>query len=253
MSQSRVLVLHGDGINCERETARAFEQEGAKVNLLHVNDFLKQPKVLLDHSVLAIPGGFSFGDELRSGKILAEKLRATFTDIFQTFLQQNGMAIGICNGFQVLIQLGVFEPQPKRQTQMASRTVTLATNDHGQFLDFWTTVEITHEAAQSPWFFGMQGTMMLPIRHKEGRIVVKNPDVELSIPLKYSVPVNGSHERAAALLDWSGQILGLMPHPEAANQIFLNPSGSLTTGISAEENVTLVRRLFQNAVRGKQA
>ena len=254
MSQSTasVLVLHGDGINCERETARAFAQEGGKVDLLHVNEFLKKPEVLLQYSVLAIPGGFSFGDELRSGKILAEKMRVSLAPTLKKYLDQGGLALGVCNGFQVLIQLGVFEPSDSSHD---SRTMTLATNDHGQFLDFWTTVEITSDAALSPWFQGMGGKLNLPIRHKEGRIVIKGSgsraehERNYKVPLKYVDPVNGSYDRGAALLDSTGQILGLMPHPEAATQSFLNPSAHLSSGISAEENALQVRKLFQNALQ----
>jgi len=238
MNPSKVLILYGDGINCERETARAFQEEGTSPRLIHVNEFLNQPAMLLEHAVFALPGGFSFGDELRSGKILAEKMRSTFLPIFKDFTKRGGLTIGICNGFQVLIQLGVFEGVSEE-----TRTVTLATSDSGKFLDRWVEVELTDAAKKSPWFAGMSGKLSLPMRHKEGRIVPRDETAarSLHIPLRYTENVNGSYDQAAALLDSTGQILGIMPHPEAATYAFLNPSG---TDTSAE-----VRKLFQ---RGKK-
>ena len=238
----KVLILTGDGINCERESARAFADAGGDPTLLHVNELLKEPAQLLNYSVLCVPGGFSFGDELRSGKILAEKMREHLSAYFQKFTESGGLTLGICNGFQVLVQLGVFE------TASEKRTVTLATNDHGKFMNQWVELEISEDAQRSPWFKGMSGKLLLPMRHKEGRIVVKRIDSTLPyrIPLRYSSDVNGSYQRAAALLDQSGQILGIMPHPEAATHVFLNSLHH--PEVSAEENAVLVRKIFTNAV-----
>ncbi len=238
--KKQVLVISGDGINCERETARAFEVEGAQARILHVNEFLKQPRVLLEYSIFCLPGGFSFGDELRSGKILAEKMRASLSGIFEEYTKNGGLTLGICNGFQVLIQLGVFSGIHE------TRTSTLATNDHGRFWNEWVEVEITPEAAKSPWFKGMSGTLRLPARHKEGRILPKDETTAktLSIPLRYTRAFNGAYGNAAALTDPTGQILGVMPHPEAATHGFLNPH----LGADAEANATQMRKIFQNAI-----
>ena len=244
-----VLVITGDGINCERETARAFEEEGAQAQIIHVNEFLTNPSMLLQYKILCFPGGFSFGDELRSGKILAEKMRASVLPVFAEFTKKGGLTLGVCNGFQVLIQLGVFGALD------APRTATLATNDHGKFWDQWVEVEITADAKNSPWFKSLQGTLTLPIRHKEGRILAKNAQEaeSLVIPLQYTRDVNGSHERAAALLDPTGQSLGIMPHPEAATHAFLNPSLTSPSGATMEQNANRLRKLFQNAIEWSQA
>ena len=238
--KKHVLVICGDGINCERETARAFEQEGGTAKILHVNEFLMQPKALLEASVFCLPGGFSFGDELRSGKILAEKMRTSLSGIFEEYLGSGGLTLGICNGFQVLIQLGAFNGIQE------PRTATLATNDHGRFWNEWVEVEITPHASRSPWFKDMSGTLLLPARHKEGRILPKDePSAEaLCIPLRYTRPFNGAYGNAAALLDRTGRILGMMPHPEAATHGFLNPG----LGDAAEENANRMRKLFKNAL-----
>ncbi len=239
---AKVLVLSGDGMNCERESARAFEEAGGETTILHVNELLLNPKQLLQYSIFCVPGGFSFGDELRSGKILAEKMRKHLPDIFEAFTQKGGLTIGVCNGFQVLIQLGAF-------TGLHSdRAITLSTNDHGTFLDRWIELEVTKDATNSPWFEGITENILLPIRHKEGKIVIKkdtNPN-SFRFPLRYVEAVNGSYNQSAALLDPTGQILGLMPHPEAATHGFLNSFPH--PKISPEQNATNVRKLFKNAV-----
>jgi phosphoribosylformylglycinamidine synthase len=240
--KTKVLVLTGDGINCERESARAFNEAGGESTILHVNTLLEQPKTLREYAVFCLPGGFSFGDELRSGKILAEKMRARLPEELEAFTQKGGFTIGVCNGFQVLIQLGAFSGVHLR------RETTLATNDHGAFLDRWIGVAVTDAAKESPWFQGMSGKLYLPIRHKEGRIVLKHPKTKTHIPLQYNEATNGSFERAAALTDVSGRTLGLMPHPEAATHGFLNPMQFSSE--EKETNAKNVRKLFENAIQG---
>ena len=242
MKKTKVIVLSGDGINCERESARAFEDAGGIATIVHVNTLLENPNLLLEYQIFCLPGGFSFGDELRSGKILAEKMRSKLSEVFERFTEHGGLTIGICNGFQVLIQLGVFSGIEHE------RTTTLATNDHGCFLDRWIGVQVTQDAFISPWFQGMSDMIYLPIRHKEGRIILKDASVSTLVPLCYEEPVNGSFRQAAALLDPSGRILGLMPHPEAATHGFLNPL-SLSKE-EKEENAKNIQKLFQNAVNG---
>jgi len=235
------LILFGDGINCEGESEVAFRRAGAETALLHVNRFLEEPEILLDFQILCLPGGFSFGDELRSGKILAEKMRPSWNQVFPQFLKNGGLTLGICNGFQVLIQLGVFEQNSN------DRTLTLATNDHGRFHDQWVEVLIDPSGAKSPWFQGISGSLFLPIRHKEGRIIFEAKSTSFTpwIPLKYREDVNGAYQQGAALLDPTGQILGLMPHPEAALEDFLNPLSERT---DRTQNADKVRKIFTNAV-----
>jgi phosphoribosylformylglycinamidine (FGAM) synthase-like amidotransferase family enzyme len=243
LMKTKVLVVTGDGINCERESARAFQEAGGEPTIFHINTLLEKPEILRNHQVFCLPGGFSFGDELRSGKILAEKMRVALASEFQAFTDRGGLTLGICNGFQILIQLGAFSGVH------AKRESTLATNDHGTFQDRWTEVEITPDAQMSPWFQGMSENLWLPIRHKEGRIAQSpGSNNRIRFPLRYSVPVNGSAERAAAILDPSGRILGLMPHPEAATHAFLNPTRA--SDKQKEENAMRVRKFFENAILG---
>lgn len=227
-----VLVLMGDGINSENELALAFSREGAKVTKLHVNSLLNSPEVLSNYNLLALPGGFSFGDEIRSGKILAEKMRDKLIGSLEKFMNNDGRMIAICNGFQVLSQLGAFD-------DFKTRSFTLAENNHGQFMDKWTKLTITKN--DSPWFNNMEGEMFLPVRHKEGRIIAKG---EINPVLRYETDVNGSFKQTAGVTDKSGRIFGLMPHPEVATMSFLHPFKE-----GAEANAQKIRQIFINGLQ----
>jgi len=216
-SQPKFLVLAGDGINCERETARAFELANGAADICHVNALLEAPKMLSAYDGLAIPGGFSFGDELGSGQLLALKIQHQLSDVFHDFVEQKKPIIGICNGFQVLVRLGLL-PHPFQE-----RIVTLTTNDHGQFMNKWAKLE-TDEDSVCKWTQGLPAKIDLPVRHKEGRIILKPGEedgiyLELKnngqIPFHYDEDINGSYNKIAALCDPTGLILGMMPHPEA--------------------------------------
>lgn len=225
MKNPLFLVLTGDGINCERETARAFELAGGNAKIAHINDVLENPKMLGGYDGLAVPGGFSFGDELGSGQIMALKIRHGLGDAFFKFIEAQKPVIGICNGFQVLVKLGLL-PNPKT----LERTVALAANEQGGFIDRWVTLNVEKNTV-CQWMRGIE-KMELPIRHGEGRIVFKNESVyedlkkKGQIALTYSEDVNGSHGRIAGLCDETGMVLGLMPHPEAHvyNATYKNPS-----------------------------
>ena len=212
----RFLVLTGDGINCANETAWAFELAGGQADIVHVNDLLNQPSKLFDYQGMAFPGGFSFGDDLGSGQVMALKMRHALGAELSGFVDNGAAIIGICNGFQMLTKLGLL-PHPKR-----SRSVALAPNLHGQFIDRWVTLE-RPQSSVCKWTAGLE-QFDLPIRHGEGRVVFSlGQEAALyqelldrgQVALRYSKDVNGSYERIAAICDPTGMILGLMPHPEA--------------------------------------
>jgi len=233
-----VLVVCGDGINCEIETARAFEQAGATTSIVLTNELLDRPSMILDHQILAFPGGFSYGDEIRSGKLLAEKLRTVATDQLEHFRTQGGLMIGICNGFQILMQLGLFA-----ENLGAEREQTLKTNASHQFLNRWVELELSSGAKKSPWLKSLPSRMWMPMCPKEGGVFESCPDAS-SVPFKYSASCQGTIDQIAALLDPTGQVLGIMPHPEAALQPFLYPS----TIPNAESHANAARQIFKNAV-----
>ena len=209
------LVLTGDGINCERETAWAFTQAGGQATILHVNDLLARPAQIHDYDGMAFPGGFSFADDLGSGQVLAIKLRHQMSVDLKKFVAKGSPIIGICNGFQVLTKLGLL-PDFNTERQMA-----LAPNIHGRFINRWTDLERV-ENAVCKWTAGL-AKFELPVRHGEGRVVFshgkeKSIYQELlgrgQIALRYTEDINGSYQRIAGITDKTGTILGLMPHPE---------------------------------------
>ena len=210
------LVLAGDGINCERETAWAFEQAGAQVSIVHINDLLQNPSWIHDFDGMAFSGGFSFGDNLGAGQILAIKLRHQMGHELQSFISNGAPIIGICNGFQVLTKLGLLPDFTKK------RHMALAPNIHGKFIDCWVQMERPKHAV-CKWTQGFE-ELELPVRHAEGRVVFsRGKEQEIyeeldrrgQIALRYKTDINGSYQNIAAITDPSGLILGLMPHPEA--------------------------------------
>jgi phosphoribosylformylglycinamidine synthase subunit PurQ / glutaminase len=219
MKKPLFLVLAGDGINCERETAHALAVAGAESKIVHVNDVAETPSMLKTYDGLAIPGGFSFGDELGSGQIMALKIRYKLGDAFFGLVRDKKPVIGICNGFQVLVKLGLlpFPDAPERQ-------VALAANESGRFMNRWVDLEVDTKSV-CLWTHGLaKSHISLPVRHGEGRIVfAAGKEQSLfdtlqkngQIPLTYTEDINGSYGRIAGLTDPTGVVLGLMPHPEA--------------------------------------
>jgi phosphoribosylformylglycinamidine synthase len=225
---ARVLVLTGDGINCERETARAFALAGAEPHVVHVNDLLAAPKRLHEFEAAAFPGGFSFGDDLGSGQVLALKLSLVLGNELREFLAAKKPVIGICNGFQALTKLGLL-PEP-----FGARKMALARNAHGHFLDRWVELE-TEKTSLCMWTRGLQGPVAMPMRHGEGRVVFAKGEEETihrqlsqagQIALRYAEDVNGSYGRIAGVCDPTGLVFGLMPHPEAAVSMLQHPRSS---------------------------
>ncbi|MBL6989493.1 MAG: phosphoribosylformylglycinamidine synthase subunit PurQ [Bacteriovoracaceae bacterium] len=201
--------MAGDGINCEYETAHAFDMAGAQSTIVHINDLLENPTVLRNYQGMALPGGFSFGDELGSGQVLALKIKYKLKDEFKNFIEQKKAVIGICNGFQVLIKLGLL-PDPCKPRSMA-----LTVNLSGNFINKWSKLHIPKESI-CKWLHDLQGTSInLPIRHGEGRVVCKEDVDPKQVAFYYDEDVNGSYQQIAGVCDPTGMVLGMMPHPEA--------------------------------------
>ncbi len=223
----RVLVLGGYGINCEAETHRAFQRAGADATIMHLNDLLESPEFLRQQHILAVPGGFSFGDHVGSGKILANRMRYRLGDGLHDFVHAGKLVIGICNGFQVLVKLGLLPSLDGDFRQ----DVTLTHNESGRFEDRWVHLRPDPDTV-SLWVRGIS-RLELPVRHGEGRFVARDDTVLQrlreggQIVLRYAKPngeaaggaypanPNGSVDDIAGICDPSGRIFGLMPHPEA--------------------------------------
>lgn len=207
------IVISGDGINCELETSYALELAGMRPEIRHIGEVLSNRAILDRASLLVFPGGFSFGDEIASGKVLAIKWMDKMSDATMRFIESGRLVLGICNGFQMLVQMCLL---PETSTS-ASKSISLIHNKNGRFVNKWVPLTVTGGAANRGYFEGL-ANIELPIRHGEGRIhphPEKASLVAKHAALRYVNDVNGSFDRIAALTNASGNVMGMMPHPEA--------------------------------------
>ncbi|MCB9092025.1 MAG: phosphoribosylformylglycinamidine synthase subunit PurQ [Halobacteriovoraceae bacterium] len=242
MSSKKInaMVLSGDGLNCEAETAKAFERVGFTVEIWHINKLLESPSSLEKFTSLAFPGGFSFGDEIASGKIQAIKFAHTLSEAFSKFRELKKPIIGICNGFQVLTHLKVFNKDPGAESEFA-----LVHNAQGEFINKWAEIKPNFKNT-CLWTRDLPESFYLPIRHGEGKLVVsaKRTDASEQIALAYTQDVNGSYGHCAGLSSLDGTVLGLMPHPEAACFKFLNPTQN-TTSLAEDTGIQFFKNAYE--------
>jgi phosphoribosylformylglycinamidine synthase II len=216
------LVITGYGINADLELAEAFRRAGARVERVHVNDLLAKPSILSRTWILAFPGGFSYGDHVGGGMMLAHRLRS-IRGYLDRYRASGRLTLGICNGFQVLVKMGILPDTAGGWHQ----EVSLVHNDTGVFEDSWVTVEFDQENG-SPWLNGLS-TLDLPIRHGEGRLTAKEETTRLLeeqklVALRYvGRNPNGSFASIAGITDTTRTVLGMMPHPEAALDLHNHP------------------------------
>ncbi|MBH8568546.1 phosphoribosylformylglycinamidine synthase subunit PurQ [Microvirga sp. STS02] len=238
----RALVLTGFGINCEEEFAAAYRLAGAEATIVHFNQVLHGQVSIHDFDVLNFPGGFSFGDDLGSGVVLANKLRyrqtsaagRTLLDDIKQFIADGKFVLGICNGFQVLVKLGLL---PNLGGDVTPE-VTLTHNASGRYEDRWVTLRV-NPAARTPFLTGID-RLEVPVRHGEGRLVVPDEATRAAIEAaglnclsyidangdgtsEYPLNPNGADLNCAGLTDPTGQVFGLMPHPEAFLAAYNHP------------------------------
>lgn len=227
MAQVRVLILRAAGTNCDLETQHAWELGGAQATRVHIRQLIEQPQMLGEYQVLTIPGGFSYGDDIAAGRIFAAQVRRHLLEPLWAFIDAGKLVLGICNGFQVLVQVGVL---PFRQRGDERRTCTVTQNDPPGFQDRWVYLR----ASAGPCVFLEPGTLYeLPIAHGEGRVLFSGADAMTAVisakqnALLYAGPApgaanlhgeplnpNGSQGDIAGLCDETGRVFGLMPHPE---------------------------------------
>jgi phosphoribosylformylglycinamidine synthase len=250
----KALVLTGYGINCDYETQHAFNLVGADAKRVHINDIIDKMENLEDYQILAFPGGFSFGDDISSGKVLANKMKFNIFGDLQKFIDDGKVIIGICNGFQSMVKLGIL---PAFERNYKKQVTTLTFNDSGRFEDRWVYLKIN---PKSRCIFTKNIDMLyLPVRHGEGKFVAKeiflqklnkNNQVALwYVDEKgnlsgYPWNPNGSLENIAGICDGTGRIFGLMPHPEAYLYKTNNPRW--TREKLSEEGMGV--KIFRNAV-----
>ena len=254
-AQIKALVLAGDGLNCENETQRAFELAGCQADIKHINELLSSPQLLQKYHIFAIPGGFSFGDELSSGQVLALKIKHGLGDELTNFIKAKKPIIGICNGFQTLAKLGLL-PAPDK---MKSRVMSLAQNNNKHFINRWAVMN-NNDDSVCIWTKDLPTKFELPIRHAEGKVSFKGSNTEQAavyeqlvkkgqIPLYYQNDENGSYKQIAAVCDETGLIFGLMPHPEAAvNQLLYPTQPSKHPSKKGTIQAAIGSLFFENAV-----
>ena len=229
------LVVRAAGTNCEVELLRAFALAGATPELVHVDTLLVEPTRLDDADLIAFPGGFSYGDDIASGRILAMKVRERLYPRLKAAAERGCPMIGVCNGFQVLVQACIL-PGPAAGTPWPETaptpTVALTDNASARFVDDWVGVEAVQTSpciwtaplaelgSGSGSGAGSDEVLRLPVAHGEGRFVADS-DATLAaleangqVALRYRTDINGSQGSVAGICDASGRIFGLMPHPE---------------------------------------
>ena len=225
MATPRILILRTAGTNCDLETAFAFEKAGGKAERLHINELKIRPERLADFQILVLPGGFTYGDDIASGKILANELRTTLAGQIDKFLAEGKLILGICNGFQVLVKAGLL---PRLEPGETSIEATLTINDSTKFEDRWVYLKTLQ--SRSIWTRGLPPIIYLPVAHGEGKFIPRDKAIltrlkkeklivfqyvnEKGALAGYPHNPNGSVENIAGISDTTGRVLGLMPHPE---------------------------------------
>jgi len=220
MTMVKTLILRAPGTNCDMESAFAFERAGAQVDLIHVNELIRRQDLISSYQIMVIPGGFTYGDDISAGRILANELRLKLRDEIQKFVDDGRLILGICNGFQVLVKAGLLP----RSTGENSQSLTIAGNDSGKFECRWVYLRANRT---SPCIFTRGISLMyLPVAHGEGKVVIESgaleePNVALyysdetgDIQAGYPHNPNGSMNNIAGICDATGRIFALMPHPE---------------------------------------
>ena len=267
----KAIVLRAAGINCDMETEYALELAGAKAERMHINRIIENKTLLDEFQIIVFPGGFSYGDDVAAGKILANQIVHHLYEPIQKFIDDGKLVLGICNGFQVLVKAGILpgsneklategtENTEKNQlSKIGNQSVTITYNDSGKFEDRWVYLAPQTERCI---FIEPGRQIYLPVAHGEGKVVTKDKATlgklksEGHIAFKYvdkngkegNYPINpnGSVDSIAGLTDVTGRVLGLMPHPERHVRPTQHPHWSRLKNKQDGDGMTI----FANAVR----
>ncbi len=262
----KTLILRAAGTNCDGETAHAFDLAGAEAEFVHVNRLLEKPELLDDYQLMAVPGGFSYGDDIAAGRILANQLTHHLREPLRRFVEAGKPVLGVCNGFQVLIKTdllpGSIAAAPGEAGRRTGQSCTLTNNDSGRFVDRW--VHLSPRSDKCVWTRGLPPVSELPVAHGEGKFVPADRAVRDAIwdgghvALVYAKPdgapaggafpdnPNGSVDDIAGVCDATGLVFGLMPHPERYVDPTQHPAWTRRRPLPSRGQGLLI---FANAVR----
>jgi phosphoribosylformylglycinamidine synthase len=243
----KVIILSGYGLNCEEETKFAFESAGGIADIVHINDLIAKPKMLSEYQIMVFPGGFSYGDDTGSGKAYANKFKNHLAKELKEFLARDTLVIGICNGFQIMTNLGILPGG-------------LTYNKNGQYIDRWVDLEVK---GSSPWLKDVK-KISFPIAHGEGHYIIsanehKKMEKNKQIAFVYTngeichfqnieKNPNGSDYDIAGVLDYNGRVLGLMPHPERAMFSHQSPMSQIDKRKGNKQREGPGLQIFKNAI-----
>jgi phosphoribosylformylglycinamidine synthase len=271
MAQVKAIVLRAAGINCDMETEYALELAGAKAERVHINRLIKDKDALDQYQIIVFPGGFSYGDDVAAGKILANQVIHHLYEPIQKFIDDGKLVLGICNGFQALVKAGILPglvetvatenteiKDKNRMSKISGQMVTITYNDSGKFEDRWVYLAPQTDRCI---FIERGRQIYLPVAHGEGKVVTKDAKMleklksEGHIAFKYvdengkegDYPINpnGSVDSIAGLTDNTGRVLGLMPHPERFVRPTQHPHWSRLKNRRDGDGTTV----FNNAVK----
>jgi phosphoribosylformylglycinamidine synthase len=281
MAQVRAVVLRAAGINCDMETEHALQLAGAKAERVHINRLIENKSALDQYQIIVFPGGFSYGDDVAAGKILANQVVHHLYEPVQKFIDDGKLVLGICNGFQALVKAGIlpgFEEvtategtvlgtpygenteikNKDRTSKITGQTVTITYNDSGKFEDRWVYLSPQTDRCI---FIEKGRQIYLPVAHGEGKVVTKNAKVLEKLKAEgyvafnyvdengkegdYPINPNGSVDSIAGLTDATGRVLGLMPHPERFVRLTQHPHWPRLKKRQDGDGMTI----FNNAVR----
>lgn len=252
----KTLIVRTAGTNCDLETEHAFKIADSDVDLIHINQLVRGERHLDEYHILVIPGGFTYGDDIAAGKILANEFKYKLQEGCQDFIAAGKLILGICNGFQVLVKAGLL---PGLNSADDSQTVTLTFNDSAKFEDRWVYLKV-YENSPCVFTRGIETRLYIPVAHAEGKFVPGDDSIQQAlwdnnqVVVQYVGPQgeeagypwnpNGSLGNIAGICDPTGRIFGLMPHPE--RHIHPTNHPRWTRGVDASESDGLP--IFRNAV-----